>query len=172
MSASFTRYERSNYSRMKAGTHANEQATIRESAREYLGLAVDFEKAGIKSGPLHEMVAKIRVPWRGRPEAVRWRRSCPCHRQPRRAGWPGQQTKIHTVMSVAPGKRQEPPGRTPPPRARSTPDAPSLPYPDRGVNGLGTRLLSFQEPSPLLLLVEGLSLCEVEHGRRLLVVRD
>jgi hypothetical protein len=59
MSASFTRYERSKYFRMKAGTHANEEATIRESEREYLGLAVDFEKAGIKNGPLHEMVAKI-----------------------------------------------------------------------------------------------------------------
>jgi hypothetical protein len=59
MSASFTRYERSEYFRMKADKHASDEAMNRESEREYLNLAVDLEKAGIKNGPFHEMVAKI-----------------------------------------------------------------------------------------------------------------
>ena len=60
-SASFTRYERSNYFRMRADTHASDEAMIREFERKYLSFAIDFEKAGIKNGPLHEMVAKTRA---------------------------------------------------------------------------------------------------------------
>jgi hypothetical protein len=60
-SASFTRHERSNYFRRKADAHAREEAMIRESEREFLSIAVDFEKAGIKNGPLHETVAKTRA---------------------------------------------------------------------------------------------------------------
>jgi hypothetical protein len=60
-SASFTRYEPSNYFRMKADAHASDEARIRELERIFLSLDVDVEKAGIKNGPFYEMVAKTRA---------------------------------------------------------------------------------------------------------------
>jgi hypothetical protein len=59
--ASFTRHERSSFFRRKAVTHASQEAMIREVERDCLGLVVDLEKAGIKNGPLRELVAKNRA---------------------------------------------------------------------------------------------------------------
>ena len=60
-SASFTRYERSSHFRMKANTHASDEATFREFERRFLPVAVAFEKAELKFEPLQKLIVQYRV---------------------------------------------------------------------------------------------------------------